>query len=236
MNFNDQAIILAKQFKGEGLYLFSLLTANNGMINSYSKVSGKKIGLFQTGNLLNINFKQKSGRKYGNFSAEIIQYYPIKFNENSQNLLSLQLITSLFLEILAEYNHDIKIYNLLYNYLYHNEFTQLLYNTVQIIIKFLEYNGYGLSLESCVVSGKRDNLYYLSPKTGCVVTKIIGEDYDKKLFKIPQIFSAPKGQDARYALEVLQYFVHKFLYNNQTNINYKNSKFRFYLEQLLSII
>ena len=40
--------------------------------------------------------------------------------------------------------------------------------------------GYGLNLDTCVVSGSSENIYFISPKSGNAVSFKIGKKYEKK--------------------------------------------------------
>jgi DNA repair protein RecO (recombination protein O) len=76
--------------------------------------------------------------------------------------------------------------------------------------------GYGLSLDTCVVTGKKDNLYYVSPKSGMAVSKYVGQSYHDKLFILPQFYSTrekAKMQDIDNAFKLNEYFINKFLYH-----------------------
>jgi DNA repair protein RecO (recombination protein O) len=50
---------------------------------------------------------------------------------------------------------------------------------------FLTELGYGLDLEKCGNCGKKDDLKYVSPKTGRAICADCGEEYKDKLFGLP---------------------------------------------------
>ena len=45
--------------------------------------------------------------------------------------------------------------------------------------------GYGLDLSSCAACGTRDNLVYVSPRTGRAVCAKCGAPYDDKMYRLP---------------------------------------------------
>ena len=53
-------------------------------------------------------------------------------------------------------------------------------------LELLKEIGYGLELSKCAVSHATEELSYISPKTGHVVTKAVGKPYHEKLFYIEQ--------------------------------------------------
>ncbi len=51
--------------------------------------------------------------------------------------------------------------------------------------------GFGLDLEQCAATGVRENLVYISPKSGCAVSATAGEPYAQKLFALPELLKNP---------------------------------------------
>jgi recombinational DNA repair protein (RecF pathway) len=47
--------------------------------------------------------------------------------------------------------------------------------------------GFGLDTESCAMTGKKEGLYWISPKSGRCVIKEVGLPYKDKLFKLPNL-------------------------------------------------
>ena len=82
---------------------------------------------------------------------------------------------------------------------------------------FLAQMGFGLDLTKCAVTGSRENLYYISPKTGRAVTKEVGNLYKNKLFIIPKFFlheDVGASDDEIYsALMITGHFLNIYFYN-----------------------
>ncbi|MBL0690592.1 MAG: DNA repair protein RecO [Alphaproteobacteria bacterium] len=53
-------------------------------------------------------------------------------------------------------------------------------------LKFLAELGFGLQLDKCGVTNRKEDLYYISPRTGHIVDRETGEPYKDKLFVVPQ--------------------------------------------------
>jgi recombinational DNA repair protein (RecF pathway) len=80
----------------------------------------------------------------------------------------------------------------------------------------LEEIGFGLSLDSCTVTGKRADLTYISPKTGRAVSREAGAAYHGKLLPLPQVWQTPpRGNDWDQALKVSEFFIKKQLREGQ---------------------
>jgi len=61
-------------------------------------------------------------------------------------------------------------------------------NIIKFELKLLEIFGYGLDLSVCVVNGKNNNLYFISPKSGKAVSYEEGRKYQDKLFLLSNFF------------------------------------------------
>ena len=80
----------------------------------------------------------------------------------------------------------------------------------------LKETGYGFSLEKCVVTGEKENLVFLSPKSASAVSKEAGEKYKKLLFDLPKFFLTEnidfiEKNDIQNAEKINRHFLEKTL-------------------------
>ena len=91
--------------------------------------------------------------------------------------------------------------------------------------------GYGLDLKKCAVSGKKENLIYVSPKSGKAVSKKEGEKYKNKLLNLPKFLVnknvKPSNDSLKQAISLTGFFIDKFLRKN-------NKKLPFYRKKILN--
>lgn len=82
---------------------------------------------------------------------------------------------------------------------------------VEFEIFMLAEIGYGIDFSKCAATGERDNLYYISPKSGCAVSKDAGEPYKDKLFEIPRFLRGDASifdiKDIENALTMVEFFL-----------------------------
>ena len=52
-------------------------------------------------------------------------------------------------------------------------------------LQLLKSLGFGLDLEKCVVSGSKKDLKFVSPKSGCAVSRKSSVGWEKKLLVLP---------------------------------------------------
>lgn len=65
-------------------------------------------------------------------------------------------------------------------------------------ISMLSDFGYGLNLTKCAVSGERNGLKYVSPRTGRAVTEDIAGKYKDRLFRLPDFLISECKNPTRY--------------------------------------
>jgi DNA repair protein RecO (recombination protein O) len=70
---------------------------------------------------------------------------------------------------------------------------------VRFELLILDELGFGLDLESCAATGTREELAYVSPKSGRAVSRAAGLPLAEKLFVLPAFLSAPAGTGADLA-------------------------------------
>jgi DNA repair protein RecO (recombination protein O) len=88
-------------------------------------------------------------------------------------------------------------------------------------VKLLSSLGFRLSLDECVATGTCEDLEYVSPKSGCAVSKQAGEPYKDKLFKLPLFLKNNfteyndeelKTSDIKESLRMTLYFLEKYVF------------------------
>ena len=91
--------------------------------------------------------------------------------------------------------------------------------------------GYGLDLKKCTVSGSTKDLFYVSPRSGKAVSKLVGNKYHQKLFKLPNFFiNTSKKVDKKIiknGFEITGFFLNKYLKKNH------NKDLPFYRKKIL---
>jgi DNA repair protein RecO (recombination protein O) len=60
----------------------------------------------------------------------------------------------------------------------------------QFELAFLAELGFGLDLSSCAATGAKDDLIYVSPRSGRAVSRAGGEAYKEKLMRLPDFLHA----------------------------------------------
>lgn len=145
----------------------------------------------------------------------VVTYSPFLFTQgNSLKLALLSTLTSLLRLVLPEGHPYPHLFSLTADALkaLSDGLTQThaLATCVNFERALLEELGFGLDLDQCAVTGQKEDLAYISPKTGRAVCQASGLPYHANLLPLPDVFYN-EGQDWAEALYVTGFFLQKHL-------------------------
>ncbi len=229
-NWQTQAIILKAKKLSEYDALISVFTPSNGRINGVVKaaLSKKNRGIFQIANLVNLDIKTRHENQLPQITGELITPYAAQLMSSSLNLASLQSLCDLLETSLMEHEPQPKLYKItcqLLEEMLNSPKEQWLgmYAFFEIIL--LEESGFGLDLSCCAVSETREELIYVSPKSGRAVSRLAGEAWKARLLPLPSNLlrrQTPRAEQLLDSLNLSGYFLENWLYaakNRKTPIS-----------------
>ena len=90
-----------------------------------------------------------------------------------------------------------------------------------VLVRFeaglLQELGFGLDLSKCASTGTRDDLVYVSPRTGRAVSRAAGEPYKDRLLPLPQFMLSSQARlgpgDVRAGLDLTGHFLEAFIFH-----------------------
>jgi len=215
-------------WQGEGLVLnilkhsesniiITLFTPDKGIMKMLVRggQSKKRAAIFQDGNVISCVWKARLEEHLGSVSSEaIVENFAAKFLFVKNKLLALKTILEL-LTMATKAGEDYPVlYQITIEFLSKVRDSDLeIEDYINYELAFLSQIGYGLNLKKCSVTGSSENLYYVSPKTGCVVTKDVGQKYHDKLIILPDFMQGRKKGDIDVArsFNLTGYFLEKYL-------------------------
>ena len=219
MQIDDEAIILKKKKYGESSLLITFFSYHHGINTGLVKgVLKKDFGTYEIGNKVYIKSSFRLDEQLWNCKFELIKNNSVNYFDNQNKLNTLLTICSIIDLSLPKNNPQIKIYNktidLIENLLSKDWAVKYIFWELFLLSEL----GYGLDLEKCVVSGKKENLIYISPKSGKAVSKKEGEKYKNKLFNLPKFLInknvKPTNDSLKQAISLTGFFIDKFLKKN----------------------
>ncbi len=232
MQINDEGIIIKKRKYRESSLLVTFFSLNHGINSGLVKgVSKKDFGTYEVGNKVYIKSSFRLSDQLWNCKFELIKNNSVTYFDNKNKLSTLLTICSIIDLSLPKNNPQINIYKRTVDLIEDLITKDWILKYIFWEIFLLAELGYGLDLEKCVVSGVKENLIYISPKSGKAVSKNEGEKYKKKLFNLPKFLInknvKPTNDSLKQAILLTGFFIDKFLKKN-------NKKLPFYRKNILT--
>ena len=187
MQFKDEGYIAAIRRYGENSLIVNVITKEHGLIGGFVKGGGSKknAGIYQPGNRIFVDAYARIEENMLSLKTELLAPTAVSFMNSPAKLAALSSLCSLCAACLPEKE------NLERFYYYIESFFDLVdeenWLTHYCFFEFylLEYLGIGLDLSECAVTGSRENLAYVSPKSGRAVCREFGAPYAARLYRYP---------------------------------------------------
>ena len=219
------------RWQGEGLLLdVRKYGETSALIDVFTVSLGRRIGLLkgafnkknksviQPGNQLFLTWNSKVEEGLGTFNVELIKS---RYHIISQKKISLELF-NLICVLCSTFLPE----RISFDELYHQTILNIekecdpkekLGKYIQWELQLLKSLGFGLDLGKCVVSGSKDDLRFVSPRSGCAVSGKSGVGWEKKLLILPTFlnYSNPvkiiSKVDLENGFKLTEYFIKKNL-------------------------
>jgi DNA repair protein RecO (recombination protein O) len=188
MEWSDEGIILSVRPHGETGAVLELFTRHNGRHLGlvHGGRSRKLRPILQIGNHVDASWKARIADNLGHFALELRKSYAALVLDDAAALAALSSIAALA-RLLAERDPHPNLFEVtlfILGYLDEPEVWPAL--LVRWELALLEELGFGLDLTACAATGARQNLIYVSPKSGRAVSAAAGEPYKARLLALPQ--------------------------------------------------
>ncbi|MDO6962435.1 DNA repair protein RecO [Rhizobium alvei] len=219
MDWSDRAIVLGVRRHGESSVIAEVMTQTRGrhlgmVRNGKSRTMA---ALLQPGNLVDVTWRARLDEHLGNFSMEPISYRAAQLMERAASLHGVQALAAL-LRLLPERDPHPHLFEMLDVVLDH---LQTPAEAGELYVRFelavLNDLGFGLDLAQCAATGSREDLFYVSPKSGRAVCREAGLPYHDKMFVLPDFLKPTSNKAAKPdglmdAFRLTQYFLSRHVY------------------------
>ena len=187
MEWSDQGLVLGVRHHGETSAIAELMTKNHGRYLGLVRGgrSRKLRPVLQAGNLVNATWRARLDEHLGQYQIEPEKLRAATLMADRASLYCIQTISA-HLRLLPERQSQGQLFeaaNIILNHA--NNAKIAAYLVVRFEIALLEELGFGLNLAQCVVSGSKENLTWVSPKSGCAVSYEEGRPWAAKLLSLP---------------------------------------------------
>jgi len=195
MDWIDTGIVLHVRPLGETNAVTELFTREHGRHPGLVRGgrSRRIRPLLQTGNLVKAEWRARLQDHLGYFTLELDTPYASRALDDRLALSGLGVMAEM-LRLLAERDPHPALFDMAILVLEHIDdvtvWSQLL---VRWELRLLTELGFGLDLDRCVVTGTRDDLIHVSPKSGRAVSAGAGEPYKDRLLPLPAFLRTANG-------------------------------------------
>ena len=195
MKITDNAIILdISKFQESSLILTCFLESKGvmkGLYRSNKKISGRT----NKGDIVQLSWHGRLQEQLGTYSIIESHHHVLAKIIMVKELLFIMTSALEICKNIPEREQHLDLYNALsklllslYNYQHTEGMTKIYKLYVLFELSLLKELGFGLNLTECVVTKKNSELFYISPKSGCSVSREAGSEYHDRLFLLPQFF------------------------------------------------
>lgn len=187
MDWSDEGIFLSAKPLGEASAVAELFTLGHG--RHLGLVRGGRSRrlrpLLQPGNLLGVTWRARLSEHLGGFNVELLEALAARVLDDKLALAAIGSLTGLA-KLLPERDPHPALYDAALQVLRSLEapsvWPALL---VRWEFQLLQDLGFGLDLTECAVTGVGSDLVYVSPRSGCAVSRDAGAPYRDKLLELP---------------------------------------------------
>lgn len=217
MEWRDEGVILSVRRHGETSVIAEILTAQHGRALGLVRGGRSKTQrpVLQAGNTVHAVWRARLEEQLGTFTLEPLLLRAGAIMEEPFRLAGLATITGLA-QLLPEREPHPRIYEAMRVVLEAVDddavWPALL---VRWELGLLEELGFGLDLSACAATGQRDNLVFVSPKSGKAVSAQAGAPYRDRLFRLPAFLREPAAAspgDIAEGLRLASYFLERHLF------------------------
>lgn len=203
MDWQDEGVLIAMRVHGEASAIIEVFTAAHGRHAGVVRggASRKQAAIMQPGTQLAVSWRARLADHIGTFTVEPLQSRAGLLADRL-GLAGLTAICAMLRVALPERQAHPTLWRAtmaLLAALEHDREWPALYLRWEVTL--LEELGFGLDLSRCAVTGSRDDLSFVSPKSGRAVSQQGAGEWANRLFPLPQCLM---GQGPAAPSEILQ--------------------------------
>jgi DNA repair protein RecO (recombination protein O) len=219
MQWQDQAIVLGVRRHGETSVVVEVMTRDRGrhlgLVRSGRSRTMQPV--LQAGNQVEATWRARLDEHLGEFRIEPVGLRAARLMETATAVYGVQAMAAL-LRLLPERDPHPHLYDAL------DVILENLHDPAdagELFVRFelavLNDLGFGLDLAECAATGVREDLVYVSPKTGRAVCRSAGAPWADKMLALPAFLAAGSGKAADCvsladAFRLSGFFLHRHVY------------------------
>ncbi|MBN7756021.1 DNA repair protein RecO [Nitratireductor aquimarinus] len=219
MEWRDEGIILGARKYGETSVVLETMTAAHGRHLGLVKGgrSRRMQPLLQPGNRVDLVWRARLEEHLGAFQVEPLELNAARLLASAVAIHGIQLLAA-HLRLMPERDAHAGLYETLKVITAHLDEPEIAGPLmVRFELALLDELGFGLDLGKCALTGSREGLAYVSPKSGRAVTQEAGTPWRDKLLPLPAFLTTRNtAETTREALDdayrLTGFFFHRNVY------------------------
>jgi DNA repair protein RecO (recombination protein O) len=196
IEWQDDGIVLGLRGHGEADGILTLLTEHHGRHAGLVKGgSGQRHrSILQTGNLVQARWRARLEAHLGSFVVEPARSFAGAVLGDRRALTGLAALCAMVETVLPEREPHPAVFAAALELLSH--LGDASWPAYYVLWEFalLREMGYGLDLRDCAATGSREDLAYVSPRSGRAVSRVAAEPYRDRLFALPTFLQDPRHE------------------------------------------
>lgn len=187
MNWSDEGIVLSVRSHGETAAVAELFTRSHGRHLGlvHGGRSRKLRPVLQVGNHVDAAWKARLAEQLGHISLELRRGYAASAMNDGDALSGLTSMCTLTRLLPERDPHPSLFEVMLFVLSFLDDVSVWPALMVRWEMALLDELGFGLDLSACAATGNKEDLIYVSPKSGRAVSAEAGEPYRERLLRLP---------------------------------------------------
>ena len=218
MEWRDEGILLRVRRHGESNAIIEAMTVEHGRHCGLVRggASGKVAAILQPGAQVALHWNARLSEHLGTFGVDLIKSRAAPIMADRIALAALNSLSALLVDFLPEREPNEGMYRATHDLVEalsgENPYWPILYAHWELSL--LDALGFGLDLTSCASTGTREDLTYVSPRSGRAVCRSAGGPFADRMLPLPSFLihpARPTIGDVREALRTTGYFLEKWV-------------------------
>ena len=217
MEWTDAGIVLSVRSHGETGAILEALTRERGRHLGLIRggASRRSRAVLQPGNTVHLHWRARLSEHLGNYSAEPSRDRAGTLLDRRDALVGLNALTSVSSAVLPEREPHGSVFEagqILLEAMMTGNYPDWAPLYVRWEAGLLDELGFGLDLSQCAATGARDNLTFVSPRSGRAVSAAAAGPYEGRLLALPQFLLGSQNAiasltDIRAGLKLTGHFL-----------------------------
>jgi DNA repair protein RecO (recombination protein O) len=215
MHWTDEGIVIGVKRHGEANAILELMTREHGRHLGLVRggFGSRMKPILQTGNSVSATWKARLDEHLGNYTVEPLRLRASNFFGAPHAIYGVSHLAAL-MRLLPERDPHGSLYAELEALLEHlDDAANAAPGVARFELQLLSELGFGLDLEQCAATGTRDELDYVSPKSGRAVSREAGAPWADKMLRLPAFLrepeTAPTGRDLADGFALTGFFLER---------------------------